>query len=266
MATFQMNYLSTMLGMQTNFSVFFPSFEPGKDDAEKSIGELYPRGRKFPVLWLLHSDTGDDGEYLKYTNILRYAQKRGIAVVMPCGYNMMYSDDPTGQKFLKLVTRELRVLCRSYFPFSDRREDNFIGGVSLGAYGALKAALFEPEQYAKAVLIDGGFEENMTDGFLHALRALDEKQGLVPPSPLDDAPPEQMEPYAAAKKNAEEGVRLPKFLMAWGEESETAAYSRTGAEKLAALGYDVTQKAYAGMGRGWDLWDAALKDALSQWL
>ena len=266
MATFQMNFLSFSLGMQTNFSVFFPSYEPSKDSAEKTIGQIYPRGRKYPVLWLLHSDAGDDSEYLKYTNILRYAQKRGVAVVMPCGYNMMYSDDPTGQKFLKLVTWELPILCRSYFPFSDRREDNFIGGVSLGAYGALKAALNEPEQYAKAILIDGGFGENMTDGFLRKLRDLAREQGLVPPSKLDDAPQEEMELYAAAKKNAEEGVPLPKILMAWGENSETAAYSKDGADALSKLGYDVTKTEYAGQGRGWDLWDAALKDSLERWL
>ena len=229
MATFQMNYLSTMLGMQTNFSVFFPSYEPDKANASQSIREIYPRGRKFPVLWLLHGDSGDDSEYLKYTNILRYAQKNGLAVVMPCGFNMMYSDDPTGQKYMKLITRELYVLCRSYFPFSDRREDNFIGGVSLGAYGALKAALSEPGQYAKAVLIDGGFDEDMSGGFLEKLRALAAEQGLVPPSKFDDAPVEEMELYGKAKKLAEEGM---------------------------------TQKEYAGMARSWDLWDTALKDAL----
>ncbi len=266
MATFQMNYLSTMLGMQTNFSVFFPSFVPSGENADKPPAELYPRGRKYPVLWLLHSDSGDDSEYLKYTNILRWAQEKEIAVVMPCGYNMMYSDDPTGQKFLQLVTRELYILCRSYFPFSDKREDNFIGGVSLGAYGALKAALTAPDQYAKAVLIDGGFDEAMQDGFLKKLRGLAAAQGLVPPSRLDDAPDEEMELYAAAKKNAESGVLLPEILMAWGENSETAADSRRGAEKLAQLGYAVTKKEYAGASRGWDFWDTALHDALKSWL
>ena len=266
MATFQMNYLSAMLGMQTNFSVFFPSYEPSKDNAGKTIPEIYPRGRKYPVLWLLHGDTGDDSEYMKYTNIVRYAQAAGIAVVMPCGYNMMYSDDPTGQKFMKLVTRELRVLCCSYYPFSDRREDNYIGGVSLGAYGALKAALFNPGQYAGAILIDGGFGENMTDGFLRKIRSLAAEQGLIPPSPLDDALPEETELYGAARRNIETGAELPKILMAWGENSETAAFSRSGAAQLAELGYDVTEKEYAGRTRGWDFWDDALKDSLAQWL
>lgn len=266
MATFQMNYLSTMLGMQTNFSVFFPSYEPSEENAGSTIREIYPRGRKFPVLWLLHSDTGDDSEYLKNTNILRYAQAGGFAVVMPCGYNMMYSDDPTGQKFMSLITRELPVLCRSYFPFSERREDNFIGGVSLGAYGALKAALTRPELYAGAILIDGGFGKNMTGGFLRALRELAAAQGLTPPSPLDDARPEEIELCGAARRNIEEGAELPKILMAWGEKSVTAEFSRSGAEELAALGYDVTKREYAGKGRGWDLWDAALKDALSRGL
>ncbi len=266
MATFQMNYLSTMLGMQTNFSVFFPSYQPSRDNADASIREIYPRGRRYPVLWLLHSDAGDDSEYLKNTNIMRYAQAAGIAVVMPCGYNMMYSDDPTGQKFMKLITRELPVLCSSYFPFSDRREDNYIGGVSLGAYGALKAALSEPGRYSGALLIDGGFGKDMTGGFLQKIRSLAAEQGLVPPSPLDDALPEEMELYGAAQKNVEAGGPLPKILMAWGEHSDTAEFSRSGAEALAELGYDVTKKEYAGRTRGWEFWDAALKDALARWL
>ena len=103
MATFQMNFLSFSLGMQTNFSVFFPSYEPSKDSAEKTIGQIYPRGRKYPVLWLLHSDAGDDSEYLKYTNILRYAQKRGVAVVMPCGTSHPGVEEVVRSRWLEIV-------------------------------------------------------------------------------------------------------------------------------------------------------------------
>ena len=62
MATLQMNFLSMKLGMQTNVSVFLPSYVPSPDSAAKPFAELYPAGERFPVLWLLGTETGDDGE------------------------------------------------------------------------------------------------------------------------------------------------------------------------------------------------------------
>ena len=192
---------------------------------------------------------------------------RNIAVVMPCSYNTMFTDDPQGHKFFELVTHEQRVICHNYFPLSSRREDNYIGGISLGAYGALKAALYHPEYYSSAIIIDGGFSNDMKNGFLKKIRSHSANNGLIPPVPLDDALPESMEMYDIAKQRAAENKVLPRFFWAWGSENPvTAKESKDGMDELKKLGFDVYAKEYAGCGRDWDFWDLALRDAIETWL
>ncbi len=267
MATFQMNYLSMKIGMQTNFTVILPGDSTLKFKTADSFSGLYPRNRKYKTLWLLHSEEGDDSEILRYSGILRYAEKLGFAVVMPCCSNWMYSDEPSGQKFFELFTQEQRIICHNYFPLSDKREDNFIGGVSLGAYGALKAALTYPGYYSAALIIDGAFGKNLKSTYLERIRTETASLGLVPPSIQDEAPPEKAELYDIAVKMAADRNALPEIYWAWGSENTaTGVFSRSGAEALKELGYIVKTKEYKGCGRGWDSWDPALCDAVCEWL
>lgn len=37
------------------------------------------------------------------------------------------------------------MLARSFFPLSDKREENFVAGLSMGGYGAIKLGLRKPE-------------------------------------------------------------------------------------------------------------------------
>jgi len=266
MATFQMNYLSMKIGMQTNITAILPSYKPQYGDTPSIYKNIYPRDRKFKVLWLLHTDSGDDAELLKYTGILRYAEKTNLAVIMPCGYNAMYSDDPKGQKFFELITHEQRVICQNYFPISSKREDNYIGGISLGAYGALKAAVTYPDYYSSAIIIDGGFGPDMQNGFLANLRSDAISKGTIPPIPQDDAPAETIELYDTAGKASEKGS-LPRLFWAWGRDNHvTKKDSSEGAQELKKLGYEVYAKEYEGCGRSWDFWDLALRDAIENWL
>lgn len=58
-----------------------------------TYSDVYMPGRKYQVLWLLHGGTGDDSDYLHYSNIARYAEEHKLAVVMPADYNALYTDD-----------------------------------------------------------------------------------------------------------------------------------------------------------------------------
>ncbi|GMA36680.1 alpha/beta hydrolase [Demequina litorisediminis] len=46
----------------------------------------------------------------------------------------------------------------AFFPLSRRREDTFIAGLSMGGYGAMKAALTRPERYGAAASLSGGLD------------------------------------------------------------------------------------------------------------
>jgi len=156
MAVIKMNFLSKELGMQTNVTICLPSYSFADRMQGKEDTDIYVPGMKYQVLWLLHGGSGDDSDYVNFTNIVRYADDNKLAVVMPAGYNSSYTDDPEGSKYFSYVVKELPQMCQALFPFSDKREDNFVAGLSMGAGGTFKCAVTYPEKYSAALCMSGG--------------------------------------------------------------------------------------------------------------
>lgn len=102
---------------------------------------------KFPVLWLLHGATDDQSMWQRFTSVERYAQKRGIAVVMPSVETSFYCNTDGGRYF-DYVTEELPRIIYNQFPISPLREDNFIAGMSMGGHGTMRIGFLKPENYA----------------------------------------------------------------------------------------------------------------------
>ena len=123
------NFLSQALMEQTNVTMILPSwtlFDSGKGKAES-----YVPGTKFQVLYLLHGGTGDDSDYIHFSNILRYAEEHKIAVVMPSGHNSSYENEPEHvqpwpHRYWDFVFDELPRVCATMFPISTKREDTFV--------------------------------------------------------------------------------------------------------------------------------------------
>ena len=103
MAVIKMNFFSATLGMQTNVTICLPIFSIRDGMKGLTYSDVYMPGRKYQVLWLLHGGTGDDSDYLHYSNIARYAEEHKLAVVMPADYNALYTDDPKGAKYFTYV-------------------------------------------------------------------------------------------------------------------------------------------------------------------
>ncbi len=71
----------------------------------------------------------------------------------------------SGPKYATFFREELLEVARGFFPLSDRRQDNFIAGLSMGGYGALYLALSQPERYAAAASLSGAVDvANIADG------------------------------------------------------------------------------------------------------
>ena len=57
---------------------------------------------------------------------------------MPSGDNKFYIDNPdSGEMYGSFIGKELIEFTRKTFPLSQKREDTFIAGLSMGGYGAL---------------------------------------------------------------------------------------------------------------------------------
>ncbi len=82
-------------------------------------------------------------------DIVRYAETHKLAVVMPNDYNANYQDmdgdDVLSVKYFTFLVEEPPKVCRALFPLSDKREDNFAAGLSMGAYGSFKCAMIRPD-------------------------------------------------------------------------------------------------------------------------
>jgi S-formylglutathione hydrolase FrmB len=145
MAQLRCDFWSDTLGVSTSMTVVLP--EPGG------------AGRHpFPTLYLLHGLSNDDTDWARNTSIGRYAGDLGLAVVMPRVERSFYSDEAYGRPYWTFLTEELPRVAGSLFHISDRREDTFVAGLSMGGYGALKWALRRPDRFAAAASLSGAVD------------------------------------------------------------------------------------------------------------
>jgi putative tributyrin esterase len=133
-ALIRCDFFSEVLELSTSMTVLLPQGSGGPP----------------PVLYLLHGLTDDDTGWTRNTSIERYAEKDGLAVVMPQVHRSFYADEVHGQKFWTFLSEELPRTVEAFFRVSTRREDTFVAGLSMGGYGAFKWALRQPERFAAA--------------------------------------------------------------------------------------------------------------------
>lgn len=141
MSLCQISSYSKVLGTAVSMNVIYP--------------DLVKTKRQVPVLYLLHGLLDDHSMWLRKTSIERYTENMEIAVVMPGAHRSFYTDMEHGYKYYSYVCDELPDIICSMFRISDRREDKFIAGLSMGGYGAFKIALANPLKYAAAASLSG---------------------------------------------------------------------------------------------------------------
>ena len=145
MALIHLNFESKYLCGNTDVNIILP-------EADRSMEpkEYYRHLKKYKVLWLLHGTYGDYSDWVRKTNVELYAYQRKIAVVMPSASNSNYADwdcFALGYKVYSYFTEELMPMIYASFPISNKREDNYIAGLSMGGKGAFLYALNHPELF-----------------------------------------------------------------------------------------------------------------------
>ncbi len=272
MAVVRLNFLSKMLGMHTNVTVLLPTFDQGID-LGRSLEEMYPRDVKYKVLWMLHGGSDDEAVYIHWSNIARYAAAYNCAVVLANTYNSGWSDWPRGAQYYTYFVDELRPFLFANFPLSDKREDNFIGGISMGSGGAMHVVMDRFDEFAAALILSGGFPAGSAGTGSAAPRTRGHsvfRQRIMatgwpmPKSPKDVV---RADVYTLARRNAETGRPLPKMILCSGED-DIIAYegTKTGIRVLTEFGYEVTGFLLPGYKHEWDFWEICLRKAFGEWL
>lgn len=223
--------------------------------------------KKYKTLYLLHGLLGSSIDWVMGTRILRWAQERDLAVVMPSGENSFYVDRK-GMFFQygEFIGEELVELTRRMFPLSDKREDTFIGGLSMGGFGALRTGLKYHETFGRII------------GFSSAVHILETFEGLngknmayeeslfgdlKEAAKTDKNPRVCIENLAKLKKENPK-LELPKIYLSCGTEDGLLPFTRLYRDLLKAGGFEVTYEEAPG-GHEWDFWDSQIFKVLN-WL
>ena len=247
MAHLVVDYYADALGMQTRMHVLLPQ--------RQTAG-------KVKTLYLLHGMSDDEGTWMRRTSIDRYAEEKGLAVVMPDGGLGWYTDMYRGLAWFKFITGELPALCRRFFPIlSDRREDTFIGGLSMGGYGALKCGLRAPQTFSQVISLSGALDaaDTAINNTVPATRRYWEDVF----GPAEDVSGSENDLFAAATALTDPALR-PRIYMWCGTEDFLYAQNIRMRDHLRALGYDLMYEESPG-DHQWRHWDKKIADALD-WL
>lgn len=264
MAVFQINFMAETLGRTVPLYVVLPTdkvYFPGMKKREE--------GRPYKTLYLLHGIIGNYTDWLYGTRIQRWAEEQDLAVVMPSGDNCFYLDQPWNCNFYgEFIGKELVEFTRKTFPLSHLQEDTYIGGLSMGGFGAMRNGLKYHKTFGRIIALSGAFIlEQMLLEKVETPRYPSEseeyKHSCFGPD-LVAALESDRNPKILAKQLVDAGVEIPDIYMACGRDDTLFEQNQIFSDELNNLGIKHTFEVGAGA-HEWDFWDAYLKKAL-EWL
>ena len=253
MAFIDCHFFSDSLGVSASMYVILPQV------ARKQIGmAATKREGKHPTLYLLHGLSDDHTIWLRRTSIERYASALGLAVVMPAVNRSFYTDMPNGHKYWEFISEELPEIARSFFPLSGKREDNFVAGLSMGGYGAMKLGLSCPDRFAAAASLSGVMDVKWA---VEAHEGNEFRWLLGDSSSIAGS---KADLFYLAEQLAASGKEQPKLYQVCGTEDFLYDCNIRFREHVRQLGLQLTYAEEPGT-HEWGFWDRKIQDVL-KWL
>lgn len=252
MALIRCDFFSDVLELSTSMTVILPQ----ATSAQIGLSGSAPSGA-FRTLYLLHGLSDDDSVWVRRTSIERYVAPLGLAVVMPQVNRSFYADEVHGNRYWSFLSEELPAVASSFFRLSDRREDTFVAGLSMGGYGAFKWALRQPERFAAAASLSGALDV-----------AARERSGQWRPDLVDRVfgrtPVTGTGDDLVWLLDQTEPVDLPALYVCCGAQDDLIQDNRAFVAAATDRGVVIT----ADLGPGaheWSYWDRTIQDVLT-WL
>ena len=216
-------FISDTLGLAVTANVILPNG--------------YKAGDGTKTLYLLHGLSDDHTAWCRYTSIERYAREKNIAVVMPAADRSFYMNGPRGD-YWTYISEELPRVIRNTFSLSDKCEDNFVAGLSMGGYGAMRHALLLPDRYFAVGSFSGAF-------------CVDYFMGKDVKNTNDDV-------MYLLKKNFRNGVKLPRLYQHIGKKDSLYDVNQRFRDLLKDL--RIPSKYVEDEGdHSWKYWDEQVK-------
>ena len=218
------------------------------------------------VLYLLHGYSDGHASFIYNSALTRYCAEIPFAVVMPEAQCSFYMDTAYGQLYWKHISEEIPQMLRQWLKLDISHARSFVGGISMGGYGAAKLALQKPNQFAQAYLISPvtdiveifqhGFVREKDNGApllnkLHLNAILGNRQIYDTDDDL----------FFLLKHGC--AVELPEFKIYTGTEhfmyKDILRFVRT----LTEVGADCSLQTSSG-GHGWRTWEPFIADMVAR--
>lgn len=258
MAYYSINMRSQFLTGNETVGIVMPD-KPRTEQAES----FYYSKKKYRVLWLLHGGMGDYSDWVRKTNIERYACEHNLVVVMPTAMNSQYTswdNYAVGYDMYRFLIEELMPMIHGWLPVSSRKEDNFIAGISMGGSGVLKYIFENPQLFAAgAVLSWAPYQityENI-QGYKDQPWVMNEIQAL---GGLDQYLGSRDDIWIQTKKHA--GKEIPPLYFSMGEEDSMYSRYLDYQEYAEISGLNAEFHSVPGKGHEWEFWDDEIRKVL----
>ncbi|NEW05135.1 esterase family protein [Paenibacillus sp. SYP-B3998] len=254
MAFIDCHFYSEALGVSASMHVILPQA------AHSQIGMAsQTRGSKHPTLFLLHGLSDDHTIWMRNTSIERYASELGIAVVMPAVNRSFYTDMALGSKYWTFISEELPALARSFFPLAEERERNFVAGLSMGGYGAMKLALSHPDRFAAAASLSGALD---IDRFAREQALMEDFKLIF--GELNRIEGSENDLFALADHLVSSKKPAPHLFQCCGTEDFLYEDNLRFRDHLRKLSIELTYEEESG-NHDWGYWDRKIQNVL-RWL
>ena len=252
MALIQVNYLSKALFREVPVNVILP-VDRFDADTNRYLNGKY---RKYKTLYLLHGLLGNYTDWISQTRIQKWAEEKNLAVVMPSGDNAFYFNSRTPwNDYGTFIGEELVEVTRRMFPLSDKREDTFIAGLSMGGFGALRNGIVYSKNFSHVAGLSSA---------VHIFEDTSEEANIGLFDNLEDASKTNKNPWVAVEEMLSEKRPIPKFYMACGTQDDLMPANISFRDFLQEKGIEVTWDE-DDYGHDWDFWDSQIKKVLD-WL
>ncbi|MDM5278579.1 alpha/beta hydrolase family protein [Paenibacillus silvae] len=263
MATVQVNFFSKSMRREVSFNALLPVDLPVIPGQSETAIQQQP----LKSLYLLNGYSGNQWDWITFTRIRELADRYRIAVFMPAGENHFYVDDEDkGELYGQYVGQELVAFTRELFPLSTRREHTFIGGLSMGGYGAIRNGLKYAEHFGGIIALSSAIlpykianaEPGYSDG------VADYKYFTRVFGDLSQLEGSDKDPEALVMQLKESGALIPIIYMACGTEDFLLDVNQRFRDFLLREHVPVTYTESAGV-HNWDFWNDYITLALD-WL
>ena len=249
MAFSQIQFYSKTLNVSSTVYVLLP-------ESDQGIGVMAHGNTQEPkVLYLLHGYSDDHSIWMRRTSVERYAAAAGIAVIMPAVNHSYYCNEKYGERYWDYVSEELPMLMHSFFRLSDKPEDTYVAGLSMGGYGAMKLALTFPERFAAAGSFSGAVDVISEMKDLKGDELFRWQRIFAEPAAEAGGPNDLL---ALSKKNSN-APNKPRLYVSCGTADFLYGHHLTFTDALKRNGWDVTTYEKPDVKHEWSFWDEQIK-------